>query len=193
MADRPAGLGDSPTHSMITETHPLPGDRKAIVATIERILNLGGVMRLLLEYGKPLKVSRMVRKDEMPEAPEELIDDDIYAAARNAEMEEFLHPKAMPGEDSWGPYETLFHIFDLLTRRRFKPKIILVHQYSELKAWLGLGSSHDVSEIFGIGVRPQKEIPDDTFLVVVTTWDDLDTVVFSLRFVMDLPKPKRKS
>jgi hypothetical protein len=186
MAEPTLGIGGAKTHKMITEEHPNPGERKAIISAIERILTLGGVMRLVLEYGKPFRVSRMVRLADMPEAPQELVDDDLYSAARNAEMEEFL----VPMEKTWGAHETLFYMFDVLTRRRLKPKAILVHQYMELKSWLRVNAHQDISEVYGVSVRPQKEIPDDTFLVVATTWDDLDTVTFSLRFVMDLPKRK---
>jgi hypothetical protein len=175
---------------MITESHPNPGDRKAILSAIERILNLGGVMRLVLEYGKPFRVSRMVRKDEMPEAPQELVDDDIYAAARNAEMEGFI-PKPVAGKrEDMGAFEVLFCAFDTLYRRRLKPKAILVHQYSEMKSWLRVDSGQDVSEVFGVSVRPHKEIPDWTVLMVATAWDDPDTVIFSLRMEMDQPKRK---
>lgn len=172
----------------VTETYPNPGERKAVVATVDRILNLGGVMRLVLEYGKPLTVHRMVRKGEMPEAPQELLDDDIYAAARNAEMESFV-PKTLTGKrEALSAFEVLFQAFDVLSKRRLKPKIMLVHQLSELRAWLRVDAYQDVSEVYGVSVRPQKDIPDDCVLLVATTWDDYDTVVFSLRLEMETPK-----
>ena len=190
MAD--AGIGSQPshTHVMVTEDYPNPGDRKGVLTAIERVLNLGGVMRLVVEYGKPLKVSRMVRKDEMPEAPQELIDDDLFMAARNAEIEDFV-PKPLVGKrDKPGPFETLFCAFDVLARRRLKPKSILVHTYQDMKAWLPVDANQDLTEIFGLEVRPQKDIPDGVALIVATRWDDPDTVVFSLRLGMDSSKKK---
>jgi hypothetical protein len=189
MPDKPRSLGESPTHIRVSENFDTPGDRKGILSAIERILNLGGVQKLILELGKPIRVTRLVRKDEMPEAPQELVDDDIYAAARNAEMENLV-PKALPGKDRIGAYETLFCAFDTLARRRLKPKALLVHKYSELQAWLTVDAQHDVSEIFGIDVRPHKEIPDNVALLVATRWDDTDTVVFSLRLEIDSIKRK---
>jgi hypothetical protein len=126
----------------------------------------------------------------MPEAPQELVDDDLFMAARNAEMEDFV-PKPMVGKrDKQGPFETLFFAFDVLARRRLRAKALLVHTYQDLKSWLMVDTNQDVSEIFGLEVRPQKDVPDGVALIVATRWDDPDTVVFSLRLGMDSSKKK---
>jgi hypothetical protein len=181
---------------MVSETYPLPpataGDRRPLIALIERVFNLGGVMRLVLEYGKPLKVSRLVDKSEMPDAPEDLIDGDIYNAARNNEMQDLTY-KASFGKpvEKMSAYEALFHAFDVISNRHLKPRAFLIHTPQELNVWLMADAHREVSEIFGVEVRSYKEIPDQTALLVAAAWDDPDSIVFSLRLEMTTTKGKK--
>jgi hypothetical protein len=162
------------------------------MSMLERILNLGGVMRLVLEYGKPLKVSRLVEKSEMPEAPEDLIDGDIYNAARNSEMSDLVFRSSLGKSlERMSAYETLFHAFQVLSKRHLKPRALLIHTHQELNAWLMVDAGQEFQEAFGVEVRTYKEIPDQTALLVATAWDEPDAVVFSLRMEMFTGKGKK--
>jgi hypothetical protein len=183
---------DPSPRKVVVENLPLPSGRKEIVAAIERALNLGGVIRLLLEYNKPLKVWRNVRKDEMPEAPEELVDSDILSAARNAEMEDLAIRQSYGKEiEKLSGLEVLLHAFSTLSRRKLKPRALMIHLPGELRAWLKVDANFDVSELFGVEVITHKQVPDNVALLVATTWDDPDTVVYSLRLEMFTSKEKR--
>ena len=183
-------MSEGPARKMIGETYPLPpstaGDRRPLMALLERVLGLGGVVRLVLEYGKPLRVSRLVSKDEMPDAPEDLVDGDIYNSARNNEMADL---GAVFEKE--GAYEALFRAFNILTSKHLKPRALLVHTHKEMNSWLMVEANREIPEVYGVEVRTYKEIPERTALLTASTWGDPDTVVFSLRIEMVNNKGKK--
>lgn len=174
-------LGDSPNVSLVKlqETFPLPNSRKEMVTAFEHILSLGGVQRVVVEYGAPIKVTRLVKPPtESDEVPEEMQDDDIVSAARNAEMEDFFIADLLPAN-------YLLQAFHVLSKKKLKAKTVVVNNLQALRAWLELGKGFDVSEIFGVGTVSHKEIPDGVLLLVASPADDVDLVSFSLRLEME--------
>lgn len=174
-------LGDSPSVSLakIQETFPLPKSRKEMVTAFEHILSLGGVQRVVVEFGAPIKVTRLVKPPtESEEVPEELQDDDVMSAARNAEMEDFFIEGLVPTD-------YLLRAFFSLSGRKLKAKALLVNNLPALREWLGLAKGFDVSEVFGVGTVTHKEIPDGVLLLVASPVDDVDLVAFSLRLEME--------
>ena len=182
MADKIPSIGDSPVVSLKKhqETYPLPKTRKEVIAAFERILNLGGVHKVVIELGAPIKVVRLAEAGA--EVPEELQDDDLVSAARNAPMEEFVFSESIL------PTNYLFRAFSLLSGRRLRAKSFVVNNFTTLKEWLGVDKTFDVGEIFGVEVAAHKEIPDGTLLLVATPIDELDLVTFSLRLELNLEK-----
>lgn len=170
-------LGDaSATMRKVQESFPLPTSRKEIIVAFERILNLGGVQKVVVELSTPIKVTRlMVAPPDAGDVPEELQDDDIVSAARNVEMEEFFFSEVL------SPYEYLFRAFQQLSARKLKARTVVVNSVPALQKWL---KSTVVSEVFGVEVRAHKEIPDGILLLVAAPADDLETIAFSLKLEM---------
>lgn len=175
-------IGDSPSVPMkkLQETYPLPKTRREVVSAFERILNLGGVHRVVVELGSPIKVVRLA--EASADVPEELQDDDLVSAARNAPMEEFVFSESLL------PMDYLFRAFHLLTQRRLKAVYMVVNSYASMREWLSVEKAFDISEVFGVSVKTHKEIPDGVLLMVAAPLDDVDVVSFSLRLEMTQEK-----
>lgn len=171
-------LGDSSASMRkVQESFPLPSSRKEIVTAFERILNLGGVQKVVVELSAPIKVTRLVMAPpDAGEVPEELQDDDIVSAARNVEMEEFFFTEVL------SPFEYLFRAFHQLSAKKLKARTVVVNNMKGLQKWLG---SPPLSEVFGVEVRAHKEIPDGILLLVAASAEDLETVTFSLKLEMN--------
>lgn len=186
MAAKPASLGDSKVpYRRIQETFELPENRKGVVAKFESILDSGGVQKVTIELGHPIKVERLVKASDSGDV-EELPDDDWMNAARNGELTE------LPPSDK-GPYAYLFQAFHLLSQRRLRARIIMVHGVSEVKSWLGLDSFIDIRELFGVEVRSHPEVPDHTALVIASNPDDPDSGIFGVRMILDKPRGGKKA
>jgi hypothetical protein len=151
-----------------------------VVTAFERILNLGGVQKVTIELGLPIKVVRLAESG--PEVPEDIQDDDLVSAARNAPMEEFVFPEELP------PTVYLFRAFRLLSSKRLRGKGMVVNSLTTLREWFRVDADFDLSEVFGVPVTVHKEIPDGALLFVASPIDDADLVSFSLR--LELPVEK---
>jgi hypothetical protein len=184
VADKIPSLGDETPVKLVKvrETFPLPKGRKAILSAVERIMNLGGVLKITVEFGSPIKVTRAVEPGAEP--PEELQDDDLMAAVRNSEMEEFVFTEPLL------PTNYLFRAFHLLSQRRLQSMAVVVNNVATLKKWLVVERAFDLVELFGVPVRTHKEMPDDGLLIVAARPDDMDTVAFSLKLAMDIKEKK---
>lgn len=185
MADKLPSLGDSTTVKTVKtqETFPLPKNRKEIISAFERILNLGGVQKVTVELGSPIKVIRLAEAGA--EVPEELQDDDLLSAVRNNEMEEFVFTESLL------PANYLFRAFHLLSQKRLRAMAVIVNNTLTLKQWLGVEKAFDIADLFGVPVRPHKEMPDDGLLLVAEQPDNPETVVFSLRLEMSIERKKK--
>lgn len=183
MANMISSIGDAPANTLkkVQETYPLPKTRKEVVIAFERILNLGGVHRIIVELGAPIKVIRLA--EASPDVPDELQDDDLVSAARNAPMEELVF------SDTVSPTAYLFRAFHVLSQRRLRARAIIVNDLAALRGWLGvMDKMFDVTEVFGVGVSAHKEIPDGVLLLVAGPVDEPDLVSFSLRLELEIGK-----
>lgn len=177
-AKKPPALGDEPetSYKLIHEEFAAPPGRKELFAAIERIIAGGGVQKLTIKYGEPLKVVRRVKADLIGDAiPEELADDDMMSATRNAEMDSLVFTEKL------SPFEALFRGFNVLAKKKLIPKAVLVPQINQLRKWLMVD---DVDSLYGVEVFQHKEMPDETLLLVGSKADEPDVVVFSLRLEM---------
>lgn len=184
MTSRPASLGadEAPEYKKTWEMHELPKNRQGILAAIESILKPGGVQKLVLEVGKPIRVSRMVPASAVPDdLPAELIDNDIYAAARNTEIGSVEKEK--------DPFSQLYKAFFVLADRGSKPRAIIVPQLSQFFLWLGRPQS---KRVFGVDIITNKDVPDETALLVGADQDDEEVINYSVRFELDVPGIKEK-
>lgn len=164
---------------LIREDFPLPKGRQGVLAAVERILAGGGVQKFTVELGQPIKVLRRIRAD-LPgdEVPEDLYEDDMMAAAMNAEMEDF--PLTLPNDIS-APFHYLFRAFSTLMIKKCVPKAILVNKVAVLKKWLGVDTA---SGVYGVEVFQHKEVPDDVLVLVGSKADEPDVIAHSLRLEM---------
>lgn len=157
----------------------LPPTRRDIVATVERLLNEGGVQKLVVEVNRPIQVTRLVDvSTALP--PEETPPDDLWGQIRNGRMEE-MKPK--PGMDA---YRLLFSAFQSITTRKLKPKILFAHSAAQLRAWLGVDGMFPIDMIFGIETATQPGIPEDAVILAGTSYDELDpTNTLGIRIPVD--------
>lgn len=182
MAELPPSLGDdAKTKLRLTqEESPLPSTRKDIVTRFEAILNQGGVQKVVIEIGKPIKVSRYV-KDEGPDI-QTLREGELFAEARNAPMEEFVTGVEIPF------HEYLFKAFHIVMQKRLKPRAFLMSNEKALRVNLGVDSIWDLSHIYGVDVVKAPEVPPDVLLLAATA--DGEAITLSIRLLMQLPEKK---
>jgi hypothetical protein len=180
-------LGDTPEikTKLIREDFPIPpGGRPALLAAIERVIAGGGVQKLVVELGQPIRVLRRVRAD-LPgeELPEELYEDDLMGAVMNAELED------VPLPSKTDPYQYLYRAFMLLPLNKCVPKAILVNRLQLLTAWLGVPYSGPMM-LYGVEVHTHKQVPDDVLILVGAKADEPEVVAHSFRLEMNIPKEK---
>lgn len=177
----PPSLGDlKPVHVRVKEIHDLPNNRKGIVARFSQILESGGVQKVVVEMGQPIRVERLVLASDAPE--EDVVpEDDILAIIRNHEVIEI---STKPG----APFKDLFQVFALLTRRHLRASLVLVHHLDELDAWLELPKLTHLEELYGVEVRQSAGVEPETLLVVAADLNDEAEVVLTFKLAMELPK-----
>ena len=182
---RPASLGDEVTEYVtVSETYPMPSGRKSLLASIETILSGGGVQRLTIELGKPIKIRRSVPKTDQLPTSNEVIDDDLFLATRNNEM------VVLDYDDKEHPLAYLCRAFSTVAMRGWRPRAVLVPTKLQLVKWLNVGIGPN-TEIFGVELLENKNIPDDALLLVASVKDDPETIVASVRLEMNLPRSKQ--
>lgn len=186
---RPPSIGDTEKAEYVlsrTEV-PLPGTRREVVATVERLLNEGGVQKLVVEVGRPIQVSRLVDKSSyLP--PQETPPDDFWGLVRNGRIEE-LAVKSAWGDDA---YKVLFHSFAAIATRKLKPKVLFVHHYDQLRKWLGVDDIFPVEQIFGIEVALQRDVPEDAVILAATSYDEADTTnTLGIRIPVEIAERKK--
>lgn len=158
--------------------------RKAIVTEVERILNLGGVDRLLVvSKGPSIQVERFVLNDGIPSPPMEVADD-LYAASRNAPVEDVavaLNATAL---------ETFFRACALLTQKRLKPKALLVKSKHDLRRALVVDQFFPLDEVNCVPVQENAALPSETALLCASPDDGtFELVTLSVRIPLDPPAP----
>lgn len=183
MAELPPSLGDG-SKSKMRLTHEevaLPGTRKEIVSKFESILSQGGVQKVIVEVGRPIKVSKFTKDEAAP--PKEMIEEELFARARNAQIDEF----DSTGLDSF--HEYIFRALGLLTQKRLKARAFLVSNANLLRTNLDVDKFWDLSQLCGIEVVEVAEIPRDVLLLTASEPGEED-IKCSLRMLMS-EKEKR--
>lgn len=186
MADALPSLGDEVKRKLhlTTEERALPPTRKEIVSAFEGILAQGGVQRVVVEIGKPIKVSRYVQESADP--PPSMREEELFDNARNSTMEEFAPEKSM---SSFHDY--LFKAFYIITQQKLRPRAFLVSNLSLLRTRLGVDKLWNLGELFGVEVVKAEEIPPDVLLLTASQYGEED-VVLSIRMLLSIP-PGEKS
>lgn len=184
MANVPS-LGDESRDKMFLQhsERELPSQRKELIAAIENILALGKVQKIVIEIGRPIKFSRLVSNPIEVEEPTSVRDDDVFSGVRNSEMMEFVFEKELPLT------EYLFKAFGILTQRKIKARAFLVKNFDLLRANLGVDVMWDLSELYGVEVLKNSNVPDDVLVLAASRHGEED-VVFSLRMLMTQPRRK---
>ena len=183
MPNLPA-IGDSRSKlHRIRQAFDLPLDRDSIIKRFQSILELGGVQRVVIELGHPIKVERLIRPGE--EAPQELPEESDFGLAMNSEVIEHLM------EEDQNPFSYLFSAFQLISGRKSRPKALLIADMKALKKWLSVPSMVVLSEVFGVPVKVEAQVPEDVLLLIAEDVEDESAGIFSIRLVMDFQKEKK--
>lgn len=179
----PPSLGDDTSKKlrMAQEEIPLPATRAELLTIFENILKKGMVQKVVVEIGRPIKISRLV-KDELPD-PEPLPEEDLFINVRNAEMQEFVFTEQLPLPDY------LFRAFHSMSQKRLRPKFFLVKSLDSLRKCLGVDVMWDLGELFGIEVAISEAVPEDVLLLAATKPGEEE---IALSFRMLLTPPRRK-
>jgi hypothetical protein len=188
MASSPQGLGETKGGEFLLkpETHPLPNNRKEIVARIETLLSAGGVQRLIIEVGQPIKLYRLVPKDETLVSPPETAADDLWGRLHNGPIEE--ETTAVLAPDYGNGYAALYFAFQRAEQRGMRPVVLFVASFQAVRQWLRMEKTSDVRRIFGMDIQPQADLPNDAAVLAAVSYDELNTDVYGVRVAMDLPK-----
>lgn len=159
------------------EQIPFPPTRSERVSAISALLDSGGIHKLVMEAGKPIKALRWV-KDDYDGIPEDVLSDSVISATRNSEIEEcFL-------DDSPAPMAALFRAFSMVTKKGLRPSSLAVKSLTELRKWLKIDPLSDTGEVFCTPVIQHNSLPDGVALLISGYPEDKDEVVYSVRIDM---------
>lgn len=186
MAEMPQSLGDVPKPDLVLARfkEPLPSGRREIVAKFEGILNRGGVQKVTVELGKPIEIVQFVDKSTMT-PPLETPSEDLWDLVRNTALEELRVANSYALPDA---YELLFHAFAALDKRRMKARMLFVHDYKLLRAWLRLDDGVKVPTVYGVETAVQAGAPEDAVILVGLPLDESNVQdALGLRIPADLP------
>lgn len=175
-------LGDDGKEKLhiVYEERPLPTSRKEKVAVFEDILNLGGVQKIVIEVGTPIKITRLTKVDLSP--PDSIRDEDVFSNIRNSEIRELLRPE----QTQFHRY--LFEAFSVLTQERLRPRVFMVNDVQRLRDSLDVDQVWNLSELFGVEILKSKEVPNDVLLLAAAKAFE-DDIVLTLKMLMH---PARK-
>ena len=179
---KPVGLGEEKADLvLVREEVPRPPGRQDLLKTISAVLGMGAVQKLVLDISKPIQYWRLVPKPpDMPEVPEEVVEEDLYKLARAAEVEEFVPVVA----ESRLKY--LGDAINELTDRGLQPKAFIVKSRASFCTWAGWSSR---KTILGLDVVSSGELPEDAVLLVGA---NEDVIGLSLRLELFQPAPRSK-
>jgi hypothetical protein len=183
----PPSIGDKLRSNLklVIEEFPLPNTRNEVLATIKRALEQGGVQKLQLQIGAPIKIHRYVKADDLGPV-KELVDENIFKAAMNALVEESALDQAADG------FRVLFEAFQTISQKGVVPKAVIVPNFSILKKWLRLPQTYNLRDLFGVEITTHDEVPDDVGLIACTAPDDGTVITYSLKFFIEEPPAPKK-
>lgn len=153
------------------EEYPEPNSKKGVVSLVDEILKIqGGVERIILERGQPVRVWRWTEKNDLfEESPT------LEGALAHAEIIEYVNP-----DESKTAPEELFHVMSVLKNEAHKPVCWATgrNQTGLLRKWLRVdeqGVPFDQSELLGIPIEHLKSLPEDTLLLCGARHYNADT------------------
>jgi len=180
----PPSIGDSKTKfQRIRQMYDLPTDRESIVKRVQSILELGGVQKLSIELGHPIQVERLIKPGA--ETPQELPEESEFARAMSSEITD------LP-VDGLDPFTYLFSAFQTISAKQMRAVVFLVADTNVVKKWLSLPSMVVLTELFGVRVHVESQVPRDVILMVAEELDTDSPSTLSVRLVMDDVKGKKK-
>ena len=141
----------------VEDSLPLMGtDTRAILSTVQQVLEHPGVTRLMIAAGEPeVKFERVATPEEIETRSKVTYHDVI----RNTQMEEYTPPE----EDS-SPYLQLFEMFDIIDDAGFVPMVILSgRSVPRLRKWINISRKAD--KLYGVKLVISPDIPDDNLIV----------------------------
>jgi hypothetical protein len=166
------------------EEYPEPKTKAGFPALIREILDLpGGVARIILEKGQPVRAWRWVEKNDLYEEGPTL-----DGALTHAEIIEYINPdpaKTAP--------EELFHMMLILSRERHIPVCWATgrEQSGLLRKWLRVeeqGVPFDGDDLLNIPIERLKSLPEDTLLLCGASHINagLGDVVLAVKLAIEL-------
>lgn len=188
----PPGLGDVKGGEFLLrpEEHPLPQGRKELLARIETLLSEGGVQKLIIELGRPIKLFRLIPKDELLSPPPQAPDDDLWIRLHNSLLEETVAVTGV-APNVIGP-TALFFGFDEVRKRGMRPAALFVPSMALFRTWMGLSKGYQVDQVFGVPVSAPPDMPGDAVVLAAVSYDELNPEAYGIRIPMDLPKEKKE-
>lgn len=193
-AQKPPSLSDlsdnDPKYVLISDTVLLPNSRKEIIDSFQQILSLGGVQKVMIEIGRPIQFTRLVREDLIaPEA--RLTEEDPLDAVRAGEVEEFHLSGELLTDREISPLEILFHAFTQLDEQHYEPKMVVVGSWAAFRAWLTMPLTANLNKMFGVKVVRSATAPDDAVFISGAMPAEPDRIAYTLKIDLELPKEKK--
>lgn len=158
------------------EEYEMPNARSGISSMVQDMLERGGVQRIIIEVGHPLRVDRWVAKDAVDAA----MDSDMpvpdsaglnlyrVAISEDGELEEV----ELPDESvDYPPVTLLLHAFQQIGERGNKSLAIYANNEKGFRRWLKLQKGFFLKTVFGVEVRFQNDVPEDTIILVSGQYD----------------------
>lgn len=162
----------------ITDTHPLPSNRKELVEVFQEILALGHVQKVTIELKKPIVFQRLVPENLVTEG-QKPVEEDPLDGVRAGEVADFNSPKS-------SPYEVLYDAFERLGQ--FEPKLIVVGNYGLVRKWLKLPHKANLDRIYGVKTAQSSNMPEDVIVLAGVHSSDPEHIVYSLRIAMEVER-----
>lgn len=172
-----ASLGDIPKKNLtlVKETFPLPSERKEIVTRIGEILAKGGVQKVVLSVGNPIRVDRFVSSDTVGPQPDIVPYEDLWMEVRNSTLLEF-------GKHSHlSEMANLYMAWQMVTDQECKVEAIFCPPKMDIKGWLGLPIK---DSLFGASIQYNMEIPEGAVILVGVN----SQITIGVRLPVDMPK-----
>lgn len=173
-ANNPEGIGGK-RFTVSREVHPLPGNRRDLFLMLEKLIQTGGVKKLVVEQNQPIKVQRWVEAEDGPDQPPSE-DSPMLERAMSGEL------AALSPPDHLDCFERLYLGFSAVSRRGMNPVAVIVRSETHIRDWMDLDATADVEKVYAVPLVTDNEMPDDSILVVSAN-EDGDSF-FSVRIPM---------
>jgi hypothetical protein len=175
MAATELGAAEAPKMHAVTESVPLPTNRKDLVQLFQKILELGRVQKVIVEIGHPVLFKRLVAEEDITE--ETMKEWDPLDEVRAGDLSE------LPAADL-SPMETAMAAFGLLEENQAIPSALLVGDEPAFRKWFGLKTN----SFFGLQVMPSQGLMAESAILAGVDPEEPDNIKFSVRFTFQETK-----